>query len=106
MDECVLIHWTCGGLDEARQISQFLVKEKLVACVNIIPWVESIFMWDEKMDTCQESLVLLKTQKCLFEAVREAILAKTKYEVPEILAVPIQEGHREYLDWVLDSTRA
>ena len=104
MSEYIQIHWTCGGLDEARQISQYLVQEKLVACASIIPWVESIFLWEEKLDTCQESKVIFKTRKELFPAVKHAILERAKYEVPEILAIPIIDGSEEYLEWVSKST--
>lgn len=106
MSEYIQIHWTCGGLDEARQISQYLVKQRLVACASIVPWVESIFIWNEQLDTCQESKVIFKTRKELFKDVKKIILQKSKYEVPEILALPIIAGNEEYLDWVSSSTSA
>ncbi|MCP5469371.1 MAG: divalent-cation tolerance protein CutA [Chlamydiales bacterium] len=103
MSECVLVHWTCSGLDEARQMSQFLVKEKLVACASITPWVESVYLWNDQMETSQESRVVMKTTKELFPKVKEAILKRCKYEVPEILESPIIDGHTEYLNWVKES---
>ncbi len=104
--EYIQIYWTCGSLDEARQISRFLVEQKLVACANIIPWIESVFLWDEQLDTAQETKVIFKTLYSQFEAVKEAILARSKYEVPEILMVPILGGNQEYLDWVAQNTAA
>lgn len=106
MSEYIQIHWTCGGLDEARQIARHLVEKRLAACASIIPWVESIFYWNDQIDTCQESKVIFKTRKELFEAVKNEILKNTKYEVPEILALPILDGNREYLDWVSRQTQA
>lgn len=103
-DEYILIHWTCAGLDEARMVSQHLVKSRLVACASIVPWVESIFIWEEQLETCQESRVVFKTRRDLFEKVRAEIISKARYEVPEILAIPIVEGHQEYLDWIASST--
>ncbi len=104
--EFIQIYWTCGSLDEARQISRSLVEEKLVACANIIPWIESIFLWDEQIDTSQETKVIFKTQRALFDSVKKAILNRSKYEVPEILMVPILGGNQEYLDWLAQNTSA
>ncbi|MCH9610680.1 MAG: Divalent-cation tolerance protein CutA [Chlamydiales bacterium] len=104
MSEFIQIHWTCGGLDEARQIARELVEMRLVACASVVPWVESIFLWNDQLDTCQESKVIFKTRKELFEKVKEEILSRAKYEVPEILALPIVDGHKEYLEWVDSAT--
>ena len=104
--EYIQIYWTCGSLDEARQTSRFLVEQRLVACANIIPWVESIFLWDEQLDTAQETKVLFKTTKDRFESVKKALLSRSKYEVPEILMIPILGGNEEYLDWVAQNTTA
>lgn len=101
----IQIYWTTGSMDEARKVSRYLVQEKLVACANIIPWVESIFLWNDQLDTSQETKVIFKTRNDCFEAVRAFILKTTKYEVPEILKVPILGGHPEYLDWVEKSTQ-
>ncbi len=100
----IQIYWTCGSLDEARHVARFLVEKKLVACANIIPWIESVFLWDGQLDTAQETKVIFKTQAARFEAVKEAILARSKYEVPEILMVPILGGNQEYLEWVAENT--
>jgi periplasmic divalent cation tolerance protein len=100
----VQIYWTCGNLDEARQIARSLVQERLVACANIIPWIESIFLWNQELDTMQETKVIFKTRSTLFEAVKEFILRHAKYEVPEILKVAILDGHGEYLEWIKQNT--
>lgn len=105
-NEYVQIYWTCGSLDEARKTARLLVEEKLVACANIIPWIESVFLWDEKLDTVQETKVIFKTVKSNFEKVKERILHLSKYEVPEILMLPIEGGNQEYLDWVAQNTRS
>lgn len=104
--EFIQIYWTCGSLDEARQTARYLVEKKLVACANIIPWIESIFLWNEQLDTAQETKVIFKTHAAQFEAVKEAILARSKYDVPEILMVPILGGNQEYLEWVAQNTAA
>jgi len=103
-NQYAMVHWTCGSLDEARIIARHLVEEKLVACANIIPWVESFFLWNDQLDVAQESKVIFKTKASLFEKVKETILSKSKYEVPEILMVPIEAGNQEYLDWLASNT--
>lgn len=100
----IQIYWTCGNLDEARAIARQLVEAKLVACANIIPWVESIFMWNQEIETAQETKVIFKTREDRFEEVKNFILKRAKYEVPEILKVPILGGHDEYLEWVAQNT--
>ncbi len=106
MDEkYIQIQWTCASLDEARHIARMLVEKKWVACAQIIPWVESVFMWNNQLDTVQESKVIFKTRASLFEQVKNLILQHAQYEIPEILALPITEGHQEYLEWVAENTQ-
>jgi periplasmic divalent cation tolerance protein len=102
--EYIQIYWTCGNLDEARKIARQLVQAKLVACANIIPWVESVFMWDDQLDTTQETKVIFKTRDDLFEKVKNFILANAKYDIPEILKVSITGGSQDYLEWVHQNT--
>lgn len=98
------IHWTCGSIDEARKVSRYLVQERLAACAQISPWIESIYLWDGKMETEQETKVVIKSRLLHFEAIKRAILENCKYELPEILLVPIQGGHEPYLDWIEETT--
>lgn len=100
MTDAVEIHWTTGSLDEARKVCRSLVEEKLVACAQITPWIESIYLWDGKLETAQESKVTLKTTSSHIEAIQTFILKNTTYEVPEIIVFPIAGGHPEYLDWL------
>lgn len=97
------VQWTTGNLDEARRICRFLVEKRYVACAQIIPWIESIYMWDNKLETTQESKISMKTTQELFPRVKEYILANHSYEVPEIIILPIEGGHEEYLAWVEES---
>jgi len=104
MADFIEIHWTTGSLDEARRVARYLVQERFVACAQIIPWIESTFMWDNKLDTVQESKVILKTLRPLFPAIKKIILENASYELPEITVISIDEGHQEYLDWVQEAT--
>jgi len=104
-NDYVMIYWTAGSIDEARQVARQLVQEKLVACANIIPWIESIFSWNNTIDTQQETKVIFKTKKELFEKAKALLVSQAKYEVPEVLMVPILAGNEEYFDWVDESTQ-
>lgn len=103
-EEFIEIHWTSGSLDEARRISRFLVQERYVACAQIVPWVESIYMWNNKLETSQESKIIFKTSAKNFDKIREIIEQNCKYEVPEILWFKIEGGNRSYMDWLHEST--
>lgn len=104
MPDFIEIHWTSGSLDEARKISRYLVQERYVACAQIIPWIESVYMWNNQLETTQESKVVLKSLLKNYEKIKEIIKENCKYEVPEITFVKIDGGNQEYLDWLQEST--
>lgn len=104
MTQFIEIHWTCGNLDEARKISRYLVQERLVACAQIIPWIESIFMWNNQEDTAQESKITFKTRSEHYEKIRRIIEENCTYEVPEITYTHIDGGNEPYMNWLLEST--
>lgn len=103
-EEMIEIHWTSGTLDEARRISRYLVQERYVACAQIVPWIESVYMWNNQMETSQESKIILKTRLENYHKVREIIEQNCKYEVPEITWFKIEGGNAPYLEWVWEST--
>jgi periplasmic divalent cation tolerance protein len=103
MTEFIEIHWTSGSLDEARRVSRYLVQERLVACAQIVPWVESIYMWNNQLETTQESKIVLKTYLNYFDKVKELIEKNCKYEVPEILWFKIEGGNAAYMEWMKES---
>ena len=98
------VHWTSGSIDEARKISRFLVQERLVACAQIIPWIESIYLWNQQLETSQESKIVLKTLKQNCAKIEEIIKANSSYEVPEIIYMHIDGGSADYLDWLAECT--
>ncbi len=103
MSDYIEIHWTSGSIDEARKISRHLVHERLVACAQIVPWIESIYMWDNKLETAQESKVIFKARAESYDQIRDYIKQNCSYQVPEILKFAIEGGNREYLDWMNDT---
>lgn len=104
MAEFIEVHWTCGSLDEARKICRFLVQERYVACAQIVPWIESIFMWNNQMDTAQESKITLKARFDNYDKIKEIIEKNCSYQVPEITYTFIDGGNQEYLDWLRESS--
>lgn len=103
MSEFIEIHWTTGSIDEARRVCRYLVQERLIACAQIIPWIESIYMWNNQLETSQESKVNLKTQRINYSKIKEIIQKNCTYDIPEITFTPI-EGNEEYMVWLKEST--
>lgn len=104
MSHFIEIHWTSGSLDEARKVSRYLVQERFVACAKIVPWVESIYMWNNQLETTQESKISLVTRSDLYDKVKEIIQQNCKYQIPEITFTTLDGGNQEYLDWLSQST--
>jgi periplasmic divalent cation tolerance protein len=97
---------TCSSEDEARKIARHLVEQQLAACVNIVPQIESIYRWQDKVETSREWLLLIKTTKERFAALRDAIRELHSYDLPECAALTIEDGSPEYLEWLADSVSA
>ena len=96
----VLIMVTCASQEEARKISGRLLAKRLVACANILPKMASRFWWKGKLDSAAEILVTMKTVRSNFKKIEAEIKRVHSYEVPEIIAVPIVAGSRDYLNWI------
>jgi periplasmic divalent cation tolerance protein len=91
---------TAGSEDEARKIAHHLVEQRLAACVNIVPQIESVYRWKEKVESSQEYLLLIKTSAERFPQIRDAIRELHSYELPECVAISIEDGSSEYLQWL------
>jgi len=104
MSEFIEVHWTSGSIDEARKISRYLVQERLVACAQIIPWIESISMWNGQLETNQESKIVMKSRAEHLDAIKKVIRENCKYQVPEIICHVIDDVNTEYLEWLRAST--
>ncbi len=91
---------TVGDAEAAEGIARDVVGKGLAACVNIVPGIRSIYSWKGRIETDTERLLVIKTTSERFEALREALVARHPYELPEVVALPIEAGHPPYLEWL------
>jgi periplasmic divalent cation tolerance protein len=97
---------TVARAEDAERIGRALVEAGLAACVNVLPAVTSIYRWKGTLEKEEERLLLIKTRADRFDALKQALVALHPYEVPEVLALPIADGHQPYLDWLDESVKA
>ena len=93
-------------LATARALADALVGERLAACVNLLPGVQSVYRWQGRVETGEEVLLLIKTTRTCLPALQARIVALHPYELPEVLAVESAGGLPTYLDWVVSATRS
>jgi len=91
---------TTANTEEAQRISSMLLNRKKAACVNIVPKVSSLFWWQDKLDSAQESLLIVKTKTSLLNEIVTLVREIHSYDIPEIIALPIVGGNQDYLDWI------
>lgn len=101
----VVILVTCANSKEAERIASALLKDWLVACVNIVGKVKSMFWWQGKIDNSREVLLIIKTKKAKLGKIIKLVKAMHSYQMPEIIALPIASGYKPYLNWIDDSLR-
>jgi len=101
----VVVLITTPTIREARAIGKKLVKEKLAACANILPRIESVFFWRGRIRQEREFLVVVKTQRAVFGRLVKRVKSLHSYSVPEIIALSITRGSKDYLRWIRETTR-
>jgi periplasmic divalent cation tolerance protein len=104
-EACVVLV-TAPNADKAVEIARALVELRLAACGNVIPTIRSIYRWQGKVEDGAEAMLVLKTSRDRFAALREKVIALHPYEVPEILELPVGEGNPAYLAWIAESVTA
>lgn len=102
--EFIVVFCTHPDAGAARDLGGALVEEKLAACVNLLPGLASLYVWQGQRETSEEVLLVLKTRSALFERLAAAIRARHPYTAPEIIALPIVAGDPDYLNWLKTST--
>lgn len=103
--EIVVILSTCPDVETAERLARELVEASLAACANIVPGLRSIYRWNGAVQADEEALMILKTTTDRLPAVRDRLVASHPYEVPEVVALSVADGHHPYLQWVVDATR-
>jgi len=102
--EAIVVLVTTPTPDRAAELARALVEERLAACGNVVPGLRSIYRWEGKVVDEAEALLILKTTRARFEALRERVLALHPYAVPEVVALPVLAGNAPYLAWIAGET--
>ena len=91
---------TAGSEEEALKIARHLVENRLAACVNLVPRMESIYRWRGKVESSSECLMIIKTTAERFPSVRDALRQLHSYDLPECIALAVDDGNTDYLEWI------
>jgi len=102
-NETMIVLTTCGNDEDAGELARVLVERHLAACVNAIGNVASTYRWKGEVQQDRETLLIIKTTAPRLAAVEKTIREKSKYELPELIALPVQTGGADYLAWVRES---
>lgn len=100
MTDALLVLVTAPSAEVAADLARALVEARVAACGNVVPGLRSIYRWEGKVQDEPEALLLLKTTRDRFEALRDEVLRRHPYQVPEVLALPVEAGSAAYLDWL------
>ena len=103
-NDCVVVWTTLGTTADGRGIASMLVNERLAACVNVLPEMESIYRWKGQVETDHERQLVIKTTTGCVPALRVRVRELHDYDVPEFIVMPIVDGSEAYLDWIREST--
>ena len=103
MTDKIIVLVTGGSVRECKKIARQLLDKRLIACANLIPMVNSLYRWQGKIADEKECLMILKSAREHFPALRAEVEKLHSYSVPEIIALPIIEGSPNYLEWLAKS---
>ena len=99
-----VIYTTIGNIQDARKIAHTLTEEQLVACVNIIPNIESIYRWKGKIESDEETVMIIKTKDVNVKKTIQRIKQLHSYELPDVVVLPIIGGLKDYLNYIENET--
>lgn len=105
MTDPVLAYITTKDKSEALSIGKQLLEQRLAACVNILPEMQSLYWWEGKMDSSNESVLIAKTTRCLSTDLIQFVKKIHSYSVPCVLVLPVATGHEPYLKWLGENIR-
>lgn len=103
-NDCVVIWTTIGSTADGRGMASILVNERLAACVNVLPEMESVYRWQGQVETDHERQLVIKTTVSRVAALRQRVHELHDYDVPEFIVLPIAGGSEAYLKWIREST--
>jgi periplasmic divalent cation tolerance protein len=95
-----IVYITTSGDLESKKIAKKLLEEKIAACINIIPTVESIYLWKGKIEQDSESIMLVKTKSKMVEEVIKRVEELHSYEIPCVLEITVNKGSKNYIEWM------
>lgn len=102
--DAIVVFMTAGNREEAERLAQSLVEAHLAACVQILPEMESVYRWQDKVERQPEILLIAKTTQSKFQDLEGHVRASHSYETPEIIALPVIAGSGPYLQWLTSVT--
>lgn len=100
MSPYVVVFVTVSSTREGKRIAETLVRERLAACINVLRGLTSHYWWKGRVETSREELLMIKTRRSRFSALAKRVRALHSYTVPEIIALPVVSGQRDYLRWI------
>jgi len=106
MTDKIVVFSTCASEEEAVRLGRMLLEERLAACVSVVPGLRSYYHWKGDIESAPECLLMIKSSRAQFSALRAAIEKAHSYEVPEVLALPVVEGAPNYLAWIEANLRS
>lgn len=106
MDDIKLLYVTCKDRQEAIAIGRAVIESSLAACVNILPGMQSLYRWNNKIESSEESVLIIKTRHALTDSVTRRIKELHSYETPCILNITVEGGSDDYIKWILQETAA
>ncbi|KAK4796696.1 hypothetical protein SAY86_029022 [Trapa natans] len=101
----IVVYVTVPNKESGKKLAESIIREKLAACVNRVPGIESVYHWQGEIQTDSEELLIIKTRQSLLEPLTEHVKANHEYDTPEVIALPILGGSVQYLEWIKNSTR-
>lgn len=105
MSDTVVLYITCKNKDEAKSIGLSLLKKRLIACVNILPEIQSLYWWNDEIQDDTETAFLAKTTNHNVEKVVQHVKENHSYDCPCVISLPIEKGNPDYLKWIKKETQ-
>lgn len=99
----LVVFCTCASAEMAHKLAHVIIARHCAACVNILPHLTSVYRWEDKITTADEFLLMIKTSAARYPELENLLRSEHNYQIPEIIALPIQNGLPSYLNWIQDS---